>query len=313
MSQVVTVVIPTYQREQFIAQAIQSALAQEDAELRVEVIVVDDGSTDGTADVVGSFGGSVRYIKQANRREGAARNVAIAVASGATIAFLDSDDYFLPGKLKRDLAALEMTPSAGMAFSRAVFVDATGAVLRRSPSHPPITDPVIGLQRDNFIPLSTVVVPTAVFNETGVFSESPEMSGSYDWNMWMRIAVRRPIVFSPADGAVMRSHPGNMMSDPFRMERALRAAVRDWTADPVVARRIKSRDTEAWTELLVAQLWAYGGNRSRAHNALRAAVAANPRVLRDSRAWRVAARALLSTSAWGVLRLVKNAARSKRP
>src|SRR5438067_13492135 len=99
MSIVVSAIIPTYNRAGLVAQAIRSAQEQRLADgHEVEVIVVDDESTDNTAEVVQSFGG-VRYVRQTNRREGAARNTGAAQAHGTYLAFLDSDDFWLEGKL----------------------------------------------------------------------------------------------------------------------------------------------------------------------------------------------------------------------
>src|SRR5258708_14105016 len=102
---VFSTIIPTYNRATFVARAIESALEQRLADdARTEVIVVDDESTDNTSVVAAGFGERITYIRQSNRREGAARNAGAAVASGAYFAFLDSDDYWLPGKLANDLA-----------------------------------------------------------------------------------------------------------------------------------------------------------------------------------------------------------------
>src|SRR5262245_66582080 len=104
MATLVSAIIPTYNRADLVGRAIQSALQQQLPDAgRVEVIVVDDESTDATPEVVKSFEG-VRYLRQSNRREGAARNTGAAQANGAYLAFLDSDDYWLPGKLAGDVA-----------------------------------------------------------------------------------------------------------------------------------------------------------------------------------------------------------------
>ena len=100
----VSVVIPAYNAEAYIGRALRSVLGQRRG--ADEVIVVDDGSTDGTAAAVGAFGESVRYIRQEKSGASAARNAGIAAASGEWIAFLDADDEWLPGRLERQLALL---------------------------------------------------------------------------------------------------------------------------------------------------------------------------------------------------------------
>lgn len=108
--QSVSVVIPTYNRARFVGEAIESALQQ--GGLVAEVIVVDDGSTDATSDVVGAFGSRVRYIRTENAGASAARNTGARAARTAWVAFLDSDDVWLPGKLESQSQNLSQYPEA---------------------------------------------------------------------------------------------------------------------------------------------------------------------------------------------------------
>src|SRR5262245_57694351 len=94
----ISVVIPTYNRAHLIRRAVDSALLQ--CTERDEVIVVDDGSTDGTTDILTRYAGHVRYLKLPHAGAGHARNAGIAAARNPLIAFLDSDDEWLPGKLE---------------------------------------------------------------------------------------------------------------------------------------------------------------------------------------------------------------------
>lgn len=103
----VSAVVAVHNGERFVGTAIESALAQDYP--RVEVIVVDDGSTDATAAVASAY--PVRIIRQANRGQGAAKNVAVAAAFGDLVAFLDHDDVWFPAKLSRQVEALARTPS----------------------------------------------------------------------------------------------------------------------------------------------------------------------------------------------------------
>ena len=107
-----SVVIPTWNRAHVVCESIESALSQRAGQ--VEVIVVDDGSTDDTADLLARrFGSSIYLLRRSRRRgAGAARNVGARLASGELIAFLDSDDIWLPGKLDAELRALERFPEA---------------------------------------------------------------------------------------------------------------------------------------------------------------------------------------------------------
>ncbi len=106
----ISVIIPTFNRQNSVVEAIQSVLDQGDFDL--EIIVVDDGSTDNTRDSVDQFADECLYIFRANGGPAAARNTGLKLAQGEIIAFLDSDDLWLPGKLKRDLELFEKFPAA---------------------------------------------------------------------------------------------------------------------------------------------------------------------------------------------------------
>ena len=108
----VTVVIPTYNRADYIAETIESVLSQ--TYRNIEVIVIDDGSTDGTAQVVAPFIPRVSYVQQENAERGASRNHGLRLARGKYVAFLDSDDVWLPTKVADDVAYLEARPDVGL-------------------------------------------------------------------------------------------------------------------------------------------------------------------------------------------------------
>lgn len=113
----VSVIIPTYNCAKYISRAIASVRIQK---WPVEVIVVDDGSTDGTESPFVSFGIAGKYIKQENQGPAVARNTGISAATGEYIAFLDADDEWLPGRLERTVAPMIQNPSLGMAYCNAV-------------------------------------------------------------------------------------------------------------------------------------------------------------------------------------------------
>jgi len=128
MSKTVSVVIPAYNQSQYLAAAIRSALAQTYED--IEVLVVDDGSTDDTRRVATSFDDSrVRYIYQNNAGLAAARNTGIRHARGSVLTFLDSDDLFLPEKLALLCGTLDANPRLGMVAGQAILIDELGEPL----------------------------------------------------------------------------------------------------------------------------------------------------------------------------------------
>ena len=125
-SGLVSVIIPTYNRARLVAHAIQSALAQ--TYHAIEVVVADDGSTDGTAAVTAGYRPRVRYVRQANAGVSAARNLGLRHATGEFIAFLDSDDVWHPWKLAAQVALLRQHPEVGMVWTDMAAVDSEGRV-----------------------------------------------------------------------------------------------------------------------------------------------------------------------------------------
>jgi glycosyltransferase involved in cell wall biosynthesis len=258
----VSVIIPTYNRARYVARAVQSALDQRLPDGNVEVIVVDDGSTDVTASEVARLGPRVQYVRQRNRREGAARNNGARRASGEYLAFLDSDDYYLPGKLATDIARFGQADRPALVYSRALNVDPADRVVgsRRLPA--PQGQVFWALARESFIPLSTVTVRGDAFGACGGFVEDPALSGTADWELWMRMAARWPIGFSEQTATCIRVHPRSMLRDPTWMERAMLAGVRHALRDPVVARSVGRRRGQVWSHMYVTiALNAYANRR----------------------------------------------------
>ena len=122
--QLITVIIPTYNCDRYILEAIQSVLMQEDC--HYEVLVIDDGSTDSTQQLLEPLQDKIRYFKQNNQGVAAARNHGLAQAKGSLVAFLDADDYFFPGKLAKQAAIFAQQPEIGMVHSGWQRVDSEG-------------------------------------------------------------------------------------------------------------------------------------------------------------------------------------------
>jgi glycosyltransferase involved in cell wall biosynthesis len=196
MSQrLVTVLIPAFNKEQFIAEAIESALAQ--TYPAIEVVVVDDGSTDATAAIVRRYGDRVRLVTQANAGAARARNVGIRAAEGELVAFLDADDLWTVEKLATQMRILERNPEVVLVSSRADLIDANGTRL------PGSTD--VGRSRaydrprdwhrdllvnDNIIMTSSVVARRAALLEVGGFFDQRRIV-SHDYELWIRLSEGR--------------------------------------------------------------------------------------------------------------------------
>ena len=129
---VITVLIDAYNYGRFIEQAIESVLSQDFAMEQVEILVVDDGSTDDTAERVKKYGGAIRYLRKENGGQASAFNLGFAEARGEFVFTLDADDYFLPGKLRRVMEEFEKHPELGMIYHRLMELDDKSGKLREA-------------------------------------------------------------------------------------------------------------------------------------------------------------------------------------
>lgn len=208
----VSVVIPTFNRGHLVREAVDSALAQTYRD--AEVLVVDDGSTDNTPEVLEPYRGRIHYIRQENKGVSAARNTGIRQARGSYIAILDSDDQWVPEKLEAQMALFAADPSLGLVSCGSSFVDVYGKEIEtpKSATETHDTDSRLVLRRlllGNFVSGgSNAVIRKDCFDAVGVFDES--LSGVEDWDMWLRIAKRYPIGFVNRPLTITRVSPTSL-------------------------------------------------------------------------------------------------------
>lgn len=183
----VSVIIPTYNRAHLVGRAIQSGLNQTYQDF--EIIVVDDGSTDNTEEVVKSFNDPrIRYIMHEKNRGGsAARNTGVRAARGKYIAFLDSDDEWLPHKLWKQVEAFENLPADfGLIYTRVCYKNPEGRVTY-GPLPRAYGFVFPQLLKGNVIgTCSSVIVKQKVFSKVGLFDE--HLPARQDLDMWLRIS-----------------------------------------------------------------------------------------------------------------------------
>jgi glycosyltransferase involved in cell wall biosynthesis len=200
----VSVVIPTHNRRRLLGQTLRSVLGQRGVEF--EVVVVDDGSTDGTAEAVAALGDPrVRLLRHEHPRGVAtARNVGAAAARAAWVALLDDDDLWAPDKLVRQLDAARAT-GRDWVYAGAVGVDDRHRVLH---VEPPITpaEVVRQLPRRNVVPAgaSNVMVRAAALSAAGPFD--PGLRNTEDWELFIRLARRGPPAAVRAPLVAVRLH-----------------------------------------------------------------------------------------------------------
>ncbi len=198
-----SVIVPVYNGAAFIGDAIESILAQGYAPL--EVLVVDDGSTDATADVVRSFRNRVRYFRQDNAGPAAARNRGLALASGELIAFLDADDLWPDRKLEAQARYLREHPETDVVLGRIEYLRLPGA------SETPIRFEDGG-NTVTSVHLGSGLFRRSVFERVGHFDPELHYSEDHDWMLRAREAGVRLAVMDDIT-LVYRIHAGNMTRD----------------------------------------------------------------------------------------------------
>lgn len=189
----VSVIIPAYNARAYVMEAIRSVLAQQHEPL--EILLIDDGSTDGTADLVAAEAPRVRIIRQANGGVAAARNTGLQAATGEFITFLDADDGWFPGKLRAQLDYLQAHPEVGLVWHRWQLLrpDADGRFHWPEPPRdigPP--EPHLSgwlylqLLQDCVVSSPTVMIRRAIVAEVGLFDTDLKIGEDYDY--WLRIS-----------------------------------------------------------------------------------------------------------------------------
>lgn len=184
----VSVVIPAYNAAWCVAKAIDSVLAQDYCDF--ELIVVDDGSTDDTAAVLAAYGDAIRVIRKPNGGLSSARNAGIAAARGEFIAFLDADDWWLPGKLRLQMSSMRQNANIGFSSTTARVVDPDGNLVNIwACAHwdGPFLTHLFGSNADVAGSGSAVIARRSLFDQVGGFDET--LRSLEDIDMWMRLAA----------------------------------------------------------------------------------------------------------------------------
>jgi len=226
----VSVIIPTYNRRDYVQEAIDSVLAQTHTDY--EIIVVDDGSTDGTGEALRArYGDRIRYVWQENQGESVARNRGIEMAQGEYVAFLDSDDLWLPEKLEKEVPVLEASHDAVLVFTPAWPVDAGGQRLSDIAISGGIDRNKLTLEAlcmENALGSagSTALVRRGSLERVGGFDRS--IRYSEDWDLWLRLRQRGCFAFVQEPLAHIRQHAGSQFHgrDPKSLDKRLISQMR---------------------------------------------------------------------------------------
>jgi len=218
----VSVIIPTYNRAAFVVGAVESVMAQTLSDW--ELVVVDDGSTDGTEAILAPYSGRLRYIRSGHRGVSAARNLGVWETRGEWLAFLDSDDLWLPRKLERQMEALEGHPETPLCYTDEIWVR-KGRRVNPGKRHKKYS----GWIFERCLPLciispSSVLIRREVFSELGGFDE--RLPACEDYDLWLRITSRYPVIFLEERLIVKRGgHPDQLSTIHWGLDRFRVAAL----------------------------------------------------------------------------------------
>jgi glycosyltransferase involved in cell wall biosynthesis len=225
---IVSVIIPTFNRSAMVREAVESVISQTCGEF--ELIVVDDGSTDDTVAALEPYSARLRLVRQENRGVSAARNSGAAVARGELLAFLDSDDLWLPEKLAVQLSYLRTFPEAAVCHTEELWIRSGRRVNPRKKHAKAEGRAFVRLLRESLISPSSVILRRSVFDEAGGFDES--LPACEDYALWLALArrhdvhlIRRPLVVKRG------GHPDQLTRTIWGLDRFRVRVLRSLTAD----------------------------------------------------------------------------------
>ncbi len=259
----VSIVVPTHNHAALVGEALESVFAQ--TYRNYEIIVVDDGSTDDTADVLKPLieRGLIRYIYQQKQGVSAARNRGIVEAHGRYIAFLDSDDLFEPAKLEIQVKYLEDHPEVGLVHSGFTKFDNAGNDLgyRDTSWFSGMIYPQILLYWTTLMAVDTVLVPKTVFDSVGFFDTT--LSMGEDLDLWRRIAWKYPFGFINQSLARVRVHAGNTSGDKLKATQGLLMYLEQaFKDDPELSQKFRQRALSRMFSTMAYNLLSENGNES---------------------------------------------------
>ena len=250
---IVGVIIPTYNCDRYIAQAIESVLQQEGC--TYELIVIDDGSTDSTEQILKPYRDRLRYVKQKNQGVAAARNHGIAIAKANLIAFLDADDYFLPGKLASQAEILIKRPDLGIVHSGWQRVSIEGNKLLDVCPWEQIPE----LDLENWLRWKPVLPSAMMFRREWlqyVGGFDPRFPPAEDTNLVLKLALKGcKTAWLRQITVCYRQHQESAMHKGLPQARSLMAVTNDFFAQPNLPPEVKLMEQSIRYGTLVWIAW----------------------------------------------------------
>jgi glycosyltransferase involved in cell wall biosynthesis len=190
----ISIILPTYNRAHCVTRAIDSAIYQ--TYKNIELIVVDDGSTDNTEEVLKKYTDKVVYIKQGNAGASAARNTGISKAKGEYVAFIDSDDVWLSNKLEKQVLCFDKNPEISLVFTNVTIINEDGSKSKKPEKINHIKDDIYDIDmvfQDPYFGLPTVIIKKNIMLETGLFDET--LKTAEDLDLFLRVSLDTKVAY----------------------------------------------------------------------------------------------------------------------
>lgn len=252
MNKLFSIIIPVYNGENFVSEAIESAISQ--IGVNSEIIVIDDGSTDNTINIIRGFGDRVTLYEQKNSGVSVARNYGASKANGQYLAFLDADDVWLPTKLKKQEEKLNK--SFDLVYTNRLNIGQTGDL-------PEVHSEICGMPEGdifeellggNFITNSSVVVKKTVYENIGGYDE--ELLTCEDWALWLKISACHHIGVCLEPLVKYRFHEGGKSRNYKRQAITREKIIRSILATPRGLELSRRASAKIWSKTHRTSAWA---------------------------------------------------------
>jgi len=269
----VSIIIPVYNCEKYIRECVESALAQ-DYE-NIEVIVVDDGSTDATPEILKEFGDKIRYIRQENQGAAAAFNRGLQIATGNFVSWLSADDVFLPSKISRQVNKFLEDPGYAMVYTDYVKIDENGRELKIIHSYcPPPERFVREYLQGGFVSAVTMLIRRECLDKIGGFDES--LQACVDYDLILRLLRHYCLGYIPIPLMKYRWHSDNQ-SHNYKLlqksrDRIFLKVLKDFSPQEIFGDLLKTKDVGAayeWLALIFARQFTFQAASMAMRRALR--------------------------------------------
>ena len=254
----VSIIVPSLNQDRFIAATIDSALNQDYP--RLECIVVDGGSTDGTLDVLRHYGDQALWISEPDHGQAHALNKGWRMAHGEILGWLNSDDTYHPGAFQAVIKAFLSHPEVGGIYGDCDYISTTGKFLEKYETGPFNYEAFFRTSRSP-IPQPTMFIRRAVYEHVGPVNESLRLV--MDWEYWLRVGMNYPILYLPQTLATYRVHGSSKSAtESLRFGEETVRVYQEMFADPNLPEKLRRHEKEAMSNVLLqAAKYAFDGGQ----------------------------------------------------